>query len=68
MTVTAPAMSKRSPLRRRTASAGRKTAAIAMRRTPIGTLMRKIQCQPTPSVSRPLASTPTDADPPVTAP
>ena len=68
MTVTAPATSKRSLLERSPASTARKTAASAMRRTPIGTLMRKTQRQPAPSVSRPLAITPTDAETPATAP
>ena len=35
---------------------------------PTGTLMKKIQRHPGPSVSRPLAITPTDADVPATAP
>src|SRR6185437_7256466 len=68
VTVTAPAMSKRSLRRRPRASPARKIAAIAMSAAPTGTLMKKIQRQPGPAVSRPLAITPTDADIPVTAP
>src|SRR5216683_912192 len=68
VTVTAPATSKPLLLRPFLTSTGRKIAAVAMRRTPTGTLMRKTQRQPGPSVSRPLAITPTDADNPATAP
>ena len=49
-------------------SAGRNRAARAMRAIPMGTLMKNTQRQPGPSVSRPLAITPIDAEVPATAP
>src|SRR3954447_18478688 len=49
-------------------SRGSTTNAIAISTTPIGTLMKNTQRQPGPSVSRPLAITPIDAEVPPTAP
>jgi hypothetical protein len=67
VTVVAPATSSLAVLRAGRSVASN-TAASPMSSTPTGTLMKNTQRQPGPSVSRPLAITPTDAEVPPTAP
>jgi hypothetical protein len=67
VTAVAPSASNRRELTSGR-SAGRKRAAKAIRAIPMGTLMKNTQRHPGPSVNRPLAITPIDAEEPATAP